>query len=97
MDPFEFILVDDYERLANALGPSIPTSSGSGLRRTCWQSAVARDEFQEAIRLLGRGDAAEPASLLVRSGRVEMTARRYDAAEGAFNAAEELLGERRWE
>jgi eukaryotic-like serine/threonine-protein kinase len=59
--------------------------------------AEAKEEFREAIRLLGRGDAAQRAYLWTRLGQLEATDYCYDSAEAAFDAADELLGERPWE
>ena len=85
-------------------GPDVAATAEVALRAKLaelyWRSsrrAEAREELEEAIRLLGRSDDVQRACLLIRLGRVEMAARCHGAAEAAFDAAGELLGERPWE
>ena len=54
----------------------------------------ARDALQKALRLVGTQGSLQAAHLQVRLGRVEMADHHYDAAMAAFDAADELLGER---
>jgi tetratricopeptide (TPR) repeat protein len=69
------------------------------LANVLWRTArrdEARDAFRAALRLAGAGphplDPVLRAHLHTRLGRLELSAARYEAAVGSFDAAEALLG-----
>jgi tetratricopeptide (TPR) repeat protein len=62
-----------------------------------WRLGEAREAFQAAIRLVGPDDALQGAHLYALLGKLEGCDYRHSAALAAFDAAEELLGERPWD
>jgi class 3 adenylate cyclase len=62
-----------------------------------WRLGEAREAFQAAIRLVGPDDALQGAHLYALLGKLEGNDYRHSAALAAFDAAEELLGERPWD
>ena len=62
-----------------------------------WHLEEARDAFQRAIHLADPGDVLRTAHLYALLGKLEGFDHRHGAALAAFDAAEELLGERPWD
>jgi class 3 adenylate cyclase/tetratricopeptide (TPR) repeat protein len=62
-----------------------------------WRLGEAREAFQAALHLVGPDDALQGAHLYALLGKLEGCDYRHRAALAAFDAAEELLGERPWE
>ena len=62
-----------------------------------WRLGEAREAFQTAIGLVGPDDALQGAHLYALLGKLERDDHSHNAALAAFDAAEELPGERPWD